>query len=447
MMRNLAIAGASALVGTVSFFAALVVHFPEEALIERLQYELQERGGGGWALQASGARPWLPLGITLTDVILLEVDKPRAKPKRRKRKDAEDEAAEEDSAAIKAVPFMRASAASIRLALLPNLLGKQQFDFSADVYGGELSGSYTVASERRQIEVDGEELDLSLVPIGGEDWTIDATGQMNIDMDVDLSDKKGRNADHSGTIKIGFDQLAFPRISASGMDLMPVSFSAAGLELELKGDKAEITKGRFEGDVMDATFSGNLTVSGQELSRWRMRVEIALELDEKLGQMANMLPTLRAAKDEQGVYHFLCTGSLGNPDCREDRSKARGGGAPSPSPIRRPGGGNIDDGPTFGKDGPPGFLGPEDGAPNMELDPDAEARRQARKDRIKERRERLRKQREQQGGDPDVREFDEGDGPVGPPNGPEPIEFDDGGPNGGEPEGPPEDEGQGDEEE
>ncbi|MFM2248796.1 MAG: hypothetical protein RL071_4871, partial [Pseudomonadota bacterium] len=31
MMRNLAIAGASALVGTVSFFAALVVHFPEEA--------------------------------------------------------------------------------------------------------------------------------------------------------------------------------------------------------------------------------------------------------------------------------------------------------------------------------------------------------------------------------------------------------------------------------
>lgn len=447
MIRNLAIAGASALTGTVCFFAALVVHFPEEALIQRLQYELQERGGGGWALEAGGARPWLPLGVTLTDVVLLEVEKAKPRARRRKNKDADTEG--EGSPAAKAIPFLRASAASVRLALLPNLLGKRQIDFDADVYGGEVSGSYTMAKERTLIDVEGEALDLSLIPIGGEDWTIDATGLMNLDFDVDLSDKKGRNADHGGTITIGFDKLAFPRISASGMDLMPVTFSEAGLELQLKGDKAEITKGRFEGDVMDATFSGNLTVSGTELSRWRMRVEIALELDEKLGQMANMLPTLRAAKDDQGVYHFLCTGSLGTPVCREDRAKGRGG-ATAGGPIRRPGGqrDNLEGGPLDEiEGGPPGFMGPPGGGPpGLELDADAEARRQARKERIKERRERLRQQREQGGGEPEVRDFEEGDGPIGPPNGPpngmEPIEFDDG----GEPEGPPEDEG-GDEEE
>jgi type II secretion system protein N len=426
MIRNIAIAGGAMLLGSVCFVGGLWVHFPDDALITRLQYELQERGGGGWALEAEGARPWFPAGVTLTDVTLFEVQSPKPKPKRRRVKNAEDEDPAED-AAKKAVPFMRAATASVRLALLPMLLGKQQVDFAADVYGGDLSGSIATGGERRAVSIEGEDLDLSLVPISGDDWEIDATGLLNIDVDVDLSEAKGRSAEHSGSVTLRFDKLALPRISVSGMDMMPVTFSEAGLTLELKGNKAEITQGRFEGDVVDATFTGNITLGSLEPSRWRMRVEIAVELDEKLGQMANMLPNLRGAKDENGVYHFLCTGSVSSPVCREDRSKGKGGGGigAGPGPRNRPG---------PGEDGPPGLGGDVnrridkgmDDGPNIEVDPDAEARRQARKDRIKERRERLRQQREGAGPEGDVREFEEG---------PEPM--DRGGPMDGEEQGPP----------
>lgn len=430
MIRNIAIGGGAMLVGAVCFIGGLWAHFPENALITRVQYELQERSGGAWAVDADGARPWFPAGLTLHDVVLYEVETPKPKPRRRRLKGGDEAEGEEDNEIKKAVPFLRATTASARIALLPLLMGKQQIDFDAGVYGGELSGSVATGGERRLVVVEGEDLDLSLVPMAGDDWEIDATGMLNIDIDVDLAETKGRNADHSGSVHLRFEQLALPRISVSGMDMMPVTFSAAGLSLELKGNKAEITQGRFEGDVVDATFTGNITLGSLEPARWRMRVEIAVELDEKLGKMANMLPNLRGAKDENGVYHFLCTGSVGSPVCREDRSKGKGGQGVGAGPDNRPMRG-LDDGPP-GLGRPPGPRGNKgmdkgmDDGPNIELDPEAEARRQARKDRIKERRERLRQQREGAGIDGDVRELDEG---------PEPM--DRGGPFEGEEPGPP----------
>jgi hypothetical protein len=103
-----------------------------------------------------------------------------------------------------------------------------------------------------------------------------------------------------------------------------------------------------------------------------------------------MVPDMKRARDDEGIYHFLCTGTVGRPVCREDRSKVR----PSPSAAL-------------------GAGGPPDG---LDASADPEERRRARRDRVKERRERLREEREarKSGADDGPRElFEPGNGPGG----------------------------------
>jgi len=421
MNKTLLLALGLPFTGALSFGMALWAHFPDEAVIERLRFEVQDRSDGAFGLEASSARPWLPLGLTLKDVTLLEVEKPVIKRRRgRKNKEAEEE---EEQPPAAAVPLLRASSASVRLAILPLIIGRRQLDVDADLYGGEIEGSIAQSSDRRIIDLAATEIDLAQVPFSGETWSIDANGLMDLTVDLDLPEAGSKGAGE-GTIKLSVDALKFAKISVGGMDMMPATFTEALLEMEVSGSKAEITKGVLEGDVLDAQISGNLTFNASEPSRWRMRIEIGVELDEQLDKMASMLPNLRSAKDSEGVYHFLCSGTLGNPVCREDRAKAGGSTRTGPNvggPSRTPRIANPKlQGPDMGPD-----MGPGGPTPLGEEDLDPEVRRQQRRDRIKERRDRLRKQREE-GGPPDRGEFEEEAAPPGferPGGGPNEPEF------------------------
>ena len=224
-----------------------------------------------------------------------------------------------------------------------------------------------------------------------------------IDADLAIASERGKDApDSEGSVLIEIDDFIIANSTMMGMDLVAAEFSEAVLELKMKGKKAEIERGRFESELVDLTIDGHVNMSASAIDRWRLRLELSFTLGESLDSMASMVPSLKRARGEDGTYHMLCTGTWGNPVCREDRSKVRG-----ERPQRR--GRGMD------------AAGPDEERPSTSSrrkkrrSEDAEKRREDRRRRLEDRRSRLREERpeelEEEGFDngPDIeldREFD-----------------------------------------
>ena len=364
MMHRLALSlGASAL-SLVVFITALHVHFPGDAIVERARWEVQNGSNGDYALEASGAGWWMPGGITLTDATILKIDKSR-----RTRSDDEG---------TSGTPMFTADSASVRLALLPLLSGTQVIQYAAEVYGGEISGEFGESSTHRLITVQTDGLDLTRIPIEGQDWTIDAKGILHIDADLAIASERGKDApDSKGSVLVEIDDFVIANSTMMGMDLVAAEFTEAVLELEMKGKKAEIERGRFESELVDLTLDGHVNMSASDPDRWRLRLELTFTLGESLDTMASMVPSLKRARGEDGTYHMLCTGTWGNPVCREDRSKVRG-----ERPKRRARG--------LDNTGTDEELSSTSSRRKKRRNDDAEKRREDRRRRLEDRRARLR---------------------------------------------------------
>ena len=62
MIRYIGIGVGALLWGLVVFALALRIHFPDEALIERAQWEVQSSSKGEWLLKVEDAAPWRMTG-------------------------------------------------------------------------------------------------------------------------------------------------------------------------------------------------------------------------------------------------------------------------------------------------------------------------------------------------------------------------------------------------
>ena len=349
----------------------------------------------------------MPGGITLNDAALLKVDKSR-------RSRSDEDAGQSGS------PMFRADSASVRLALLPLLTGTQVIEYAAEVYGGEISGEFGESPTHQLITIQTDGLDLNRVPLEGADWSVDAKGMLRIDADLALATERGKDApDSEGRILVEIDDFVIANSSVMGMDLVAAEFSEAVLELEMKGKKAEVERGRFESDLVDLTMGGHINMSSSNPNRWRLRLELMFTLGESLDTMASMLPSLKRARGEDGTYHMLCTGTWGKPVCREDRSKVR-----SERTTRRTPGLDLGDADEDRSDLSSGRRKKRRTRSN---DADADKRREDRRKRLEERRERLREERpptddEDFDNGPDIDMGPEFDGPgPGPRRPPRPF--------------------------
>ncbi len=395
--------GASAL-GAVTFATALHVHFPGEAVVQRVRWEIQENTKGEWAFEAEDAGWWMPGGITFENARMLRVDVPTGR--RRGGADAE--------AAPAAKEFFRADSLSARLALLPLLTGTKVVEYAAEVWGGSLEGQFGESETHRLITIHTDGLDLTRIPLSGDEWSIDARGTLKLDADLQIALAKGKDAPpNSGTILLEIENFVIDNSTMMGMDLVSAEFREAVLELQMDGKKADIKRGHFESDLIDLTVGGNLNIATGDPDRWRIRVELSFTLGDTLDAMAGMLPNLKRARGEDGTYHMLCTGTWGNPVCREDRSKVRGGPTAADRPPR----------PDRGD------LGPGDGEDRRrKRTEDAEKRREERKKRLQDRRSRMRDERPPQA--PPEDRFDDApdielDNPMGMPKRPRQLPGDD----------------------
>lgn len=359
-MRTLAMLGGGLATFVLVFLLALYLHFPGQAAADRLSWQVQESSGGKWLIQAADARIWRGAGLALQDVVLFKREVSR-------KRSPEGEAAA-------AVPVLRVDELALRARLLPLLRGEQSAAFAAELYGGHLDGVVGQSDTRRLLRLDGADIDLSRVPLEGEDWSIDATGALSVVADLRLGVEEIKESE--GELRIELTDLVFQQATVMGMTLEPTPFTESVLAFEVKEGTAEVTQGRFVSEPVDITVKGEIVLN-KALERSRLKLELEVRFSEQFDKLARMAPDLKAARDEEGVYHFKVSGTLDSPRLREDRTVTRNR---TVVPSR--------------------LSGDAPDAEGDEGDEDADARREARRERIAERRKRMLDAREGKDGEP-----------------------------------------------
>ncbi len=367
----------------VGFLVGLHVHFPSEAALARLRYEIQDRSREEWGLTATDLDLYMLTGVSLDDATLYKVKKSRFRRR------------SEDEKPAEITEFLRAESLVARLQLLPLLRGGTMVDFDADLYGGTLSGEAGEVGNIMRFAAQGRDIDLANMPMSGDDWSADLTGRLVLDADLSINRESYKESE--GSFRIAAQELALVSGEFSGFKLEPMKFTDSVLAFEIDNGVAKVTEGRFASDLLEATITGDITLN-KDFKRWRLRLNVVVTLNEALDKLARFAPAMSDARAEDGAYHFIMAGTPGLARLRPDRLGAKGGAGPG---IAGPG---AFGGPERGQNGMPGPgdepMGPEmmDEGPTSNEELTADERRQRRLERIRKARER-RKQRDAEQGE------------------------------------------------
>lgn len=374
--------------GFVGLVTGVYATFPSEEAGAYAEHEFH-KANKDYALEVGDVRPWWLPGVSATDVKVYSVKKGR------KSKD-------QPEPPMIRTEMIALDALAVRLQVLPRLMGKWSFGYSAELLGGAIDGSYAKGDAGVDLDFTASALDLSQLNIQKDDVSVQLSGKLVGESDLTLDSEDVKNS--KGFLEFSFDGLQLAEGSkVMGLDLPVVTFTEAKVRMEAQEGKLVVTEGKFDGDVLDMTLSGDIALN-KKVERSRNRLDLAVTLPEDLDKLARIAPQMKRARDEEGAYHFSIGGTLLSPTFRPGRGSAKG--------LAREDG----EAPTGG--GP--RLTPGLGGGGDDVDPEAarEERRKRREERIAERRERLRKRREEGGGGGGANdrgsEMDE-DGPMLPP--------------------------------
>jgi type II secretion system protein N len=350
---------AKILAGSVWFFLCLILgiklFFPAEAVGQRLIYGVEQASGGSFVLVLDDLGAWTLSGLKADDVQLL-----RKKKKRGRRASDEDGPAPTLFAALDAI--------SARVQILPLLGGSQLLTLKGSAYDGSIDGELGLDGQIKVLDLDVEDLDLSLYPASLPDGeALQLVGRLTFESDLRLDPDDVDNS--TGDIRLEIENLAV--LNEAFAD----SFDEALVEFENDDGKLVIKKGSFQGEKIQAELSGDIQLN-KRIGKSRLDIKIQLNLDTSYDMLAKA-SGLKRARDKEGVYHFQCTGTLERRRCRSDRTAARGKTNKRDRPNRAASGRVESD------------------QDNERFSPDesAEERRERRQERIKKRRERTRDRR------------------------------------------------------
>ncbi len=351
---------------SAGFVLGLYFTFPSDAAITYLTYEVDRASNHEFGISADSLHPWWGLGVSFDNLTVYNV-------KRGKR-------VKDQPQVYDRTPLVQFDALGVRLSPFSFLTGKQGYAFSADMLGGDLSGLYAFSADLVDLTFDIDSLDLSQIGSGSTENILNLVGGLGGEADLHIDLKEIKQS--TGTVALSIKEFGIAAGSKmSGFELPETKFSTARLGFEVREGKMTVTEGTFEGDIITATLSGDVTMN-KRFGRSRNKLDLAFTLPEDMQKLADAVsPTLKRSKDDEGRYHCSVQGTISAPSFRCGKGI-------TPKTTTRDGGiGPMSDGPIIGE-------GPGAGG-NSELSD--EERRAKREERIRDRRERLRKRREEQG--------------------------------------------------
>jgi len=360
MMQRALWALAASLWGGLIFSIGLYLFFPGEAFRERVEWQVSDASKGAYQLSIVDAGFWRLSGVSLDKVTLY-------KASRRSSRDAEGEQ-------IEVRPFLGFERLAARLQLLPLLAGKQAVSFAGDLYGGSADGVFARHEGGQSIDIDAHDVRLELLPLVGENWSLDLAGLGKLVADLELSTEELSESSGKGELK--FTDLEMVSGNVFGFDLPDnATFEQALIRFKIEKGKVEISEGIISGELLEVKIDGAITLSSRGFFRSRPRLDVELTPSESLDSLLKLAPGMRDARQENGTYKYVVTGTIENPRFRADRARKS-----RTTRSRRVGTPNED----------------SDEADESEIDDEsAEERREARRDRLRERRERMRERRDE----------------------------------------------------
>ncbi|MSP54541.1 MAG: type II secretion system protein GspN [Myxococcales bacterium] len=349
--------GASA--SAIGFVLGMYATFPSDAAIAFISSQVDHRSQHEYALGAESLGPWWGTGLRFADLTLYTVKRARH---------AKDQPQTYDRS-----PLLHCDSLGVRLAPLSFLAGKQGYAFKAEMLDGALSGLYAFSADLVDLSLDIRDLDLTKLGAAGSEATVNLVGSLGGEADLHINLKEMKQS--TGVLSLSIEGFGIGAGSkVSGFELPATKFATARVAFDVHDGKMTVTDGTFEGDVITATLSGDVTLN-KKMGRSRAKLDIAFTLPEDIQKLADLSPMLKRSKDDEGKYHCSVGGMVSGPSFRCGKGTT----------------------PRIGRDGPGsgGLIGDGPTQDNSELS--EEERRQRREDRIKERRERLKKRREDQG--------------------------------------------------
>jgi type II secretion system protein N len=354
--------------GAIVFSAGLSFFFPGEWLKSHLSYQVQEGTQQKVLLHIGDASYSGIGGISLSQVSLFN-----SKPGRRKSGTTEKPPRENSLMTTIDKIYLRPQ-------LLPLLGGTAMASLGLELSGGRMDLEFGASPSKMFLASDTEDFDLSVQPFEMEDGQLDLRGMLDVvgEIEFDLDDIK----ESTGEMAFTIEDLALIGGSISGFTLSETTFSEAELVFNVENGKANVTKGSFVGDLLEATIDGHITLR-EDLSRSRLSLTIEVRFDDTLDKLARI--ALKDSRDDEGVYHFRGRGTVLNPQFRADRVKGRSG--------RRSAASSSSDNETDANS--EGASDRRTRRTSTFSDEDREERREKRRERLKKRRDRMRKRREE----------------------------------------------------
>ena len=368
MIRWLPATIGSMIWGTIVFSAGLSVFFPGEWLKNQLSYQVQESTQKKVLLHIEDASYSGIGGVSLTQVSLFD-----SKPGRRKPGTSEKPPRENSL-------MTTINKVHVRPQLLPLLGGTALASLGFELSGGRMDLELGASPTKILLGADTEDFDLSAQPIEMEDGQVELRGMLNVvgDLEFNLDDIK----ESSGEMALTIDDMALIGGTISGFTLSETTFSDAELVFNVENGKANVTKGSFVGDLLEATIDGHITLR-ENLSRSRLALTIEVRFDDTLDKLARI--ALKDSRDDEGIYHFRGRGTVLNPQFRADRVKSRNGRRSAASQSSK------DDSASRSKT----ESSRQSRRSSTFSDEERDERREKRRERLKKRRDRMRKRREE----------------------------------------------------
>ena len=278
----------------VVFLVSFWMTFPQDAVKERIRYEVHNGSNGDYTLEMDSVSPWW-VGLALGDVRLYTqgID-----PTTGQRGDV--------LAFVASDVRVRSTIGSL-MAQQPAVNGSVEL-----LDGGTLSYEVETAMNKK-----GTRLELTRLVIEGPDLPIAdlgasagivGTGSLDVSVDLDAPDGL-RSA--QGKIALGSSGLA---ITELGDMLPPLGFDipvdSIDLVLDVDKGRAKVKKGDIESGFGNVEVEGELTLREDILrSTYRFTVVIS-DLSPPAGMEMLVESALSSAKWADDTYHYSCSGTL-----------------------------------------------------------------------------------------------------------------------------------------
>ncbi|MGM0556437.1 MAG: type II secretion system protein GspN [Myxococcota bacterium] len=334
--------------GLASFLIAVAVTFPDERIKEIAVVQMESQLGNEYDVTIEDLDLWWLTGVALEGITISE------------RGSASDESADEDDEASEEQGDGEEAAAPESKPLrveIPQVAGKfaplsslfnlaPTVDFSVDLGGGDVDGSYVHGSDKREIEVEIDEIDLKETKLISEFLGLPVFGQLDGDISIEMDAKRpvvtGGSIKLDGTqLTVGPGTITSKKFGAMGfVDVPQTSFGTLEADLNIRATKGgrdtELTfdtlslKGRdIRGEVW-----GKIDL-GRGLRGSRAKMEMRFQFNDQFIKKNTLqsvlnIKWLREGKS-QDWYGFVLWGSLAKPNFKGAPTAAKGppeGGQP-----------------------------------------------------------------------------------------------------------------------